>query len=333
MVEKWLSGKLEFGGQKINLVPPELTQEEIASVPGGAAAQNNLDSVQWEVLERNGGKMVIKADESKYWLAQGGVITEEFEALRSKHLELVGSGNEAADAESSLVAVESETRESEENPQTNEEKESLAQLEESPGVEVKVQSEVAQVELILAKDGSVWLLASANKTLNKFTQLGGFGTGQYVPAEGEQGLEFKLPLGDKSLVQLDEGSWKADGSGTSVISLYKLLIMCENEKHITEHKASYLTIKRKADTNLEGGMDGFDITYKTHMRFKCLPQDRLSGKNFFSKLVSNAAGFQQILPVFRFRFERVGATLKLQKPHIITKGSIQLKAGKPMKIK
>lgn len=86
MVEKWLSGKLEFGGQKINLVPPELTQEEIASVPGGAAAQNNLDSVQWEVLERNGGKMVIKADESKYWLAQGGVITEEFEALRSKHL-------------------------------------------------------------------------------------------------------------------------------------------------------------------------------------------------------------------------------------------------------
>lgn len=51
VVEKWLSGKLEFGGQKINLVPSELTQEEIASVPGGAAAQNNLDSVQWEVSE------------------------------------------------------------------------------------------------------------------------------------------------------------------------------------------------------------------------------------------------------------------------------------------
>ena len=332
MVDKWLSGKLEFGGQKINLVPPELTQEEVSSVPGGPAALNNLDSVQFEVLERNGGKMVIKADETKFWSAQGGVITEEFEALRSKHLEMVGSGHEAGEADS-LVAVDSETRGSEENTQTNEEKESLAQLEESPGVEVKVQSEVAQVELILAKDGSVWLLANANKTLNKFTQLGGFGTGQYVPAEGEEGLEFKLALGDKSLVQLDEGSWKPEGSGTSVISFYKLLIMCENEKHITEHKASYLTIKRKADTNLEGGMDGFEITYKTHMRFKCLAQDRLSGKNFFSKLVSNAAGFEQILPVFRFRFERVGGTLKLQKPHMITKGSIQLKAGKPMKIK
>lgn len=218
--------------------------------------------------------MVIKADENKYWQAQGGVITEEYEALRSKHLELVGSGVEAANAESSLVAVESDAKTPETNTQTNEEKESLAQLEESPGVEVKVQSKVAQVELILAKDGSVWLLARANKTLNKFTQ------------------------------------WKTDGSGTSVISLYKLLIMCENEKHITEHKASYLNIKRKADTNLEGGMDGFDVSYKSHMRFKRLPQDRLSGKNFFSKLVSTAAGFQQILPVFRFRFERVGGHIE-----------------------
>lgn len=56
-------------------------------------------------------------------------------------------------------------------------------------------------------------------------------------------------------------------------------------------------------------------------------------QEFFSKLIGTITKFDQILPVFRFRYERVGATLKLQKPHIIVKGAIQLKAGKPMKIK
>ena len=42
---------------------------------------------------------------------------------------------------------------------------------------------------------------------------------------GEEGLEFKLNQNDKTFVQLDESSWKQDGSGTSVVTLYKLLVM------------------------------------------------------------------------------------------------------------
>ena len=215
----------------------------------------------------------------------------------------------------------------------NEEKESLAKLEESPGLELKVASEISGVDLILGKDKSLWLYSSsADKMIGKHVQIGGFGTGQYVPAEGEEGLEFKLPQGDKTLIQLDETSWKQDGSGTSVISLFKLLLMCENEKNITDHKISYLNVKRKDDANLESGMDGFEVSYKNHMRFKCVTPDKLSGKNFFCKVIGKASEFQQLIPVFRFRFERIGATLKLQKPHIVTKCSLQLKAGKPMKI-
>ena len=336
VVDRWLQGKLEVGGQRINLDPPGLTNDEIATVPGGSASLSNLDSVQFEILERSGGKMVIRADEHKCWSSQGGAITEEYNEIRSHHQQTYGSGVESTSSE--VVAAETEAAQSEPttgsaaDTSATEEKESLAKLQESSGVDLKCASEVTGVELILAKDSSLWLLATSDKLINKHAQLGGFGTGQYVPAEGEEGIEFKLPNGDKSLIQLDESSWKPDGQGTTVISLYKLLVMCENEKNVTDHKVSYLSVTRKADQNLEGGLDGFEITYKNKMRFKCLPQDRLSGKNFFAKLVGKATQFEQIMPVFRFRYERVGATLKLQKVHMISKGSIQLKAGKPLKV-
>ncbi|CAK9013936.1 Uncharacterized protein SCF082_LOCUS12137, partial [Durusdinium trenchii] len=282
VVDSWLQGKLEFGGQRINLEPPQLTAEEINSVPGGTAAMNKLDSVQFEVLDRQGGKMMIRQDEHKFWSSQGGVIAEEYNTLRANHLQLAGAG--VAVGASGSEVVETETAPTEppsEPPAASEEAESLSKLQETVGVELKCTSEINGVELILGKDSSLWLLAGADKLINKHAQLGGFGTGQYVPAEGEEGLEFQLVMGDKSLVQLDESSWKADGTGTSVVSFYKLLVMCESEKHITEHKVSYLNVTRKSDTNLEGGMDGFEIGYKNRMRFKCLAQDRMSGKNFF----------------------------------------------------
>ena len=335
VVDHWLAGKLEFAGQKIGLNPPELSPDEVASVPGGTACANSLDTVSFEVLERSGGKMLIKSDENKLWLSQGGTITEDYKALHAKHMELIGSGIDVVESPQAPAETggggEGETTAGPTSPPC-EEKESLEKLQESPGVEVKVASEISGVDLVLAKDSSLWLVASTDKVVAKNSQLGGFGTGQYVPAEEEQGLDFLLPLGDKSLVQLDESSWKTDGSGTSVVTFYKLLVMCERDKNITDHKVSYMTVSRKAQTNLEQGMDGFDIQYKNKMRFKCLPQDRLTWKNIFSKVVSQAAGYQQILPVFRFRFERIGGTLKLQKPHMITKNSLQLKANKPLKI-
>lgn len=331
VVDMWLAGKLEFGGRKIDLEPPQLTAEEVASVPGGTAAMNNLDTVQFEVLERVAQQMMIKHDEHKFWMAQGGVISEEYQTLRSKHLELLGSMS--AGTGSQVVSADAESQEAEEVApagEATEEKDSLAKLEEACGVELKVPSEVPGVELLLGKDNSVWLLSSADKKIHKHTQVGGFGTGQYVPAEGEEGLEFKLPSGDRSFIQLDESSWKADATGYSVITLYKLLVMCESEKNITEHKVSYLTVTRKAE--VEGGLDSFELVYKNRMRFKCLPQDRMSGKNFFAKIVSKATDLKMLVPVFRFRYERVGATVKLQKPHMVTKGLIQLKAGKPLKV-
>eukprot|EP00913_Durusdinium_trenchii_P028042 g26291.t1 len=258
---------------------------------------SSLDTLQFEVLERVGGKMVIKSDEHRFWTTQGGSITEDYQSLREKHLALIGSAG--ADAATRQVVEASEEQEQPEPlPSTseNEEKESLAKLEESPGLELKVASEISGVDLILGKDKSLWLYSSsADKMIGKHVQIGGFGTGQYVPAEGEEGLEFKLPQGDKTLIQLDETSWKQDGSGTSVISLFKLLLMCENEKNITDHKISYLNVKRKDDANLESGMDGFEVSYKNHMRFKCV-LFLLGGEEFPNLALEQLSAAKQLEP-------------------------------------
>ena len=90
MCDAWIQKKLDYGGQQVQTEPPPLTDAEVEAVPGGKASLGNLDSIHFEILERSGEKMVIRTDEHKFWTSQGGEVTENYNLLREKHLDLIG---------------------------------------------------------------------------------------------------------------------------------------------------------------------------------------------------------------------------------------------------
>ena len=61
LVQAWLDGKLK-SGQKCEANPPPLTEEEIASVPGGPAAKGNLQSLKLEACVVRQSKIEILPD-------------------------------------------------------------------------------------------------------------------------------------------------------------------------------------------------------------------------------------------------------------------------------
>lgn len=88
--DAWIQKKLTHGGQQVLTEPPPLTEAEIEGVPGGKASLSKLDTLHFEILERSGEKMVIRTDEHKFWISQGGEVTEKYNLLREKHQDLIG---------------------------------------------------------------------------------------------------------------------------------------------------------------------------------------------------------------------------------------------------
>lgn len=217
--------------------------------------------------------------------------------------------------------------------------ESLSKLEETHGgIELKVNSEAGGVELILCKDGTIWLLCGQNRTIPKHSVLAGFGTGQWLPEAEctDGGVPFAVPHGDRTLVQIDEASFSTEAQGNQTLTLYKLLLRAETEKQLTEHRVSFLKVERKA--TVEAGQDGFEVTIKNGMTFKCLRdprtqqgEERLTSKNFFSKCLASLPR-ETAMVVFRFRYERVGQNFKIQRPYVIASVPISLRKDVPLKL-
>ena len=232
-----------------------------------------------------------------------------------------GGGAEAAEAPASVVL------------------ESISKLEENPGIELRCNSECSSVELILDKNKAVWALCTSNKTIAKYTVLGGYGTGQWLPEPdcSEPGVNFACPDGDQSLFQLDESSMSSEAQGFQTMSLYKLLLRAESEKHVTQHRLSFLDVTRKAA--VEAGSDGFEVKIKAPMVFRCLKDprggdnaERITAKNFFSKVIGPTTPQQMARTVFRYRFERVGQNFKIQRPYVIAARALTLEKDKPLKL-
>ncbi|CAK9085985.1 Uncharacterized protein SCF082_LOCUS40699 [Durusdinium trenchii] len=348
VTDSWVQRKFEHGGHYFSNEVPELSEKEIDSIPGARASLGNLDSMTFEVLERMGNRMMIKSDEHRFWSSQTGGILTEYEALRHQHLDLVGQSPTVAAAAASeqpnaasAGSGSSDAGVSESPPATTE-LESVSKLQETVGIEVRVASECSHVELILGSDKSVWLVSDQQKTIGKHCVLGGYGTGQWVPeAEcSEPGVPFAMKS-DQSLVQIDEGSFAAEAQGFQTLTLYKLLLRAENEKNLTEHRFSFLQIQRKS--SVEAGEDGFDVSLKGAMTFRCLRDPRAFGaqgrvdekvtsKNFFSKCLGPTLPKEAAQTVFRYRFERVGQNFKIQRPYVITSHSLTLQKEKPLKL-
>lgn len=270
-----------------------------------------------------------------------GDIKAVYDSLREKHMELVGANLLPSDAtESSAGETGSGSV-----PSLSErvELDSFSKLEELHGVDIRVTSELAQIELILAKDKSIWILSSQDKNIGKNVVLGGFGTGSWASEAEATEADATVPLNidsDKSLIQLDESTFAQEGQGVSTLSVYKLLIRAERDKGITSHKMSFFDIARKADAAVESGQDGFEVKLKAQgpMRFKCLRdprsaggEERITSKNFFSKcLPMKSSDF--IGHICRFRFERIGQSFKIQRPYMISTNAFSLTKDKPLRL-
>ncbi|CAK9005782.1 Uncharacterized protein SCF082_LOCUS8742 [Durusdinium trenchii] len=308
VTDAWVAGKWELGGVRFNSEVPGLTDEELSAIPGSMNSLARMDEIPWEVLERSGSKMVIKRDENKYWSSQTGQIGETYKVLKEKHQDIIGRCSAS-----------------------NETVESIGKLDELHKVDVKVPSELANVELILCKDETIWICAGADKVLGKHQVVGGVGTGQWVPETEASDcyIPFTLPEGDKTLVQLDESSFSSDAQGVSTSTLFKLLLKAEKEKGIVSHKFSFVTIERSQ--NLDAGADGFDVKIKSPMVFNCMVNpDKTTSKNVFNRCLPSLKTSEDLMIVYRFRFERVGQSFKVQRPYIVTARSISLKKGMPL---
>ena len=97
-------------------------------------------------------------------------------------------------------------------------------------------------------------------------------------------------------------------------------------------RVSYMTVERLADDTLEAGMDAFSLTITQDMKFKCVMGDKITCKIFCGKNPQSVKASQIIGTAFRFRFERVGMSLKAQKPYVICHSALTLQKGKPLKL-
>lgn len=291
--------------------------------------------------------MVVANKVPRFWSAQTGELKTTYDTLREKHLALLAatttttttsSGTERATSSAGASTAENSTDQDQEPPasDSNTVLDSLSKLEQEIGVQYKCNSEIGQVELIVGKDGSIWLLGGVDKSLPRHTVVGGYGTGQWVSEEeSDPGVRFVI-TDDKAWIQLDESSFAAEAQGSSTVTLYKLLIRAEREKGLTEHRFSFLDISRKQD--LEAGQDGFNIKVKTAMKFKCVrdprtasgSEEKITAKNVFSKCLERNSDL--LMDIYRFRYERVGQSFKVQRPYVCTTQHLTLSKDKPLKV-
>ena len=152
---------------------------------------------------------------------------------------------------------------------------------------------------------------------------------RFVPvAESEDGVEVLWPDGDKTLIQCDHASVSPDSTQLEIMSLYRFLVLLERVKRITSYKLSYSECTREEG---QGSQDKFKITVKDAHKFKVVSSgsDRVSCKSFFGASMAAVAASNLLKSLFRWRFERVHACCKIQKPYVITSKVIELAAGKP----
>ena len=159
---------------------------------------------------------------------------------------------------------------------------------------------------------------------------------RYVAAsEQSDGLAFDWPSGDRTLVQVDHSSVSPDSTNLEVMSLYRFLVHLERVKRLSEYKISYSDCSRKVPTTAGVNVgDGFNVCIKESRKYKTLPSPngKASAKAFFAPLMQAVESSEIVSKVFRFRFERVHASIKIQKPYCMLTKAISVKANQPTQI-
>ena len=94
-----------------------------------------------------------------------------------------------------------------------------------------------------------------------------------------------------------------------------------------------MDVKRKEESEEE--LDGFEVTVRSPQIFKPMKnpsgkEEKASGKNVFSRCMDSLESSPALVVCFRFRFEKIGGTLKVQKPYVVLSRAIQLTKDKPL---
>lgn len=121
-----------------------------------------------------------------------------------------------------------------------------------------------------------------------------------------------------------------DNTNFEVMSLYRYLVHLEKAKKITKYELSYSSVERKPTSE----EDGFTVKLATPHKFKVLaPQDvskKPSCKTWLGDCMEAVGKSCVLAPIFRWRFERVNAVSKIQKPYVMLTRSLTLEPGKPV---
>lgn len=150
------------------------------------------------------------------------------------------------------------------------------------------------------------------------------------------GVPVEWPKGDRTMLQVDHSSISPDSTQLEICSLYKFLTHLERSKRLTDYKLSYSECIRQAPQSgapSNASADGFKITLKETFKYKCIGGERAAThKSFFARCLKQVAASTAVASIFRWRFERVHAICKVQKPYVMTLKAIQLQAGSPHRI-
>ena len=362
LTDKWLNNEMSYAGLKFDTAVPEVTEAELKNIPGHEAVLESVDKLEFEVLVRRGSSFIINPDEERKWSSLS-TTSDQFEQLKNNHhvrykdvlasvAKFGGSraAPSAATAQTAPPPVEDEEPEQQQQQQPEGQQQDGAKPREFENIEAikaetkivyEVPSDIPGVKIITTEKGQVILLSETVRQLSKGQQLGGFGSGQYIPsADGIPHLPLTYDCGDKTKVQVEEGSIRRDSTATPVMTLYQLLVLVERTFKVNAHKISYTDVERTAD---DSGRDTFKVKLSKPMIFKFLDDDREEGENPSKKqkkAVNGKSVFRYTLDalkksafiqsVFRFRYEKIGQSLKLMKPYVVLSQNIKLDAKKPV---
>ena len=97
----------------------------------------------------------------------------------------------------------------------------------------------------------------------------------------EAGVELTWSQGDKTLVQIDHSSIVPENGHIETTTLYRVLILLEKTKRVTEFKLSYSQCVR--EDSGASGQDTFKVTLVEQNKYKCLSESGrgVTCKGFF----------------------------------------------------
>ncbi|CAK9008227.1 unnamed protein product [Durusdinium trenchii] len=271
---------------------------------------------------------------------QAVALTDEelFASLKKEHeekyqgiLKDIVASTAVVDADSATPNAETAAEPS--GPEELKRFESLEALEAHDGpFALKCSSETPGIDIIKGKSGAIYLMATdKRKILPKFTLIGGFGTGKYQPVVAEescdakQNVMFDWSQGDRTAIQVDMSSLNPESSAFEVMSLYKYLITLEKSKKVTQYELSYCEIQRQVDAS----GDTFKVQPKNMHSYRTMPDTSkpLTCKSAFYDSATRIADSKALLCIFRYRYDRVHAVTKCQKPYVMTQVACTFEPG------